>query len=167
MRRALATTLVLLAGCGGSTPGGPPVPVEGAGHHRGILTGEWEGAFQDACGARHGTIAFVLPPGHDTARGRVVLEPVRSAGCTDPVSSATRGDSVPAGMVLRLGGVTVADRSVSGWIQEYRDPERDCPVDTWFEGGLEGGDTLRGMYFAHPEVGDTVRRGTWWAVRRR
>lgn len=168
-RSAGSLGLALLLGCGGApAPAGAPVPVEGPARDVRLLHGEWAGVFLDACGARRGSMTFTLRAGRDTAWGRVVSAAAPApAGCTDPTSAATHADSTAGDMVLRLGRLVVAERSVSGWIESYRDPERNCPVDTWFEGRLEAGDTLRGMYFAHPELGDTVRRGTWWAARRR
>ncbi len=160
--------LPLLLACGGPPPAPtlPPVPVQGPRRDINLLAGEWAGQFVDSEGGRRGTIAFTLQPGRDTARGWVVTEGAPPpTGCTDPVSRAvqTRSDGRT---VLRLGGVVFAEGSIAGWLQPYPDFERGCPVDTWFEGLLVG-DTLRGMFFAHPAVGDTVRRGTWWAGRKR
>jgi hypothetical protein len=135
----------LLAGCGPPPPpAAPPVPVQGPRRDVRGLAGQWAGEFVNTPNGRRGTIAFALDPGRDTAHGWVVTE----------------------GVWLRLGRVVVADASVTGWLEPYRDFELGCPVDTWFEGRLVR-DTLRGMFFAHPATGNTVRRGTWWAARRR
>jgi hypothetical protein len=140
--------LALLTACGGSPalPPAPPVPLEGSALDIGRLEGSWVGEFLDSGGGRHGVITLTVEPGRDTAHGQMLVQ----------------GSPPPA--PLRLGRIVVAEGSVAGWIESYRDAELDCPVDTWFEGRLQR-DTLRGMFFAHPELGDSVRRGTWWAAR--
>lgn len=159
--------LALVAACGGPPPppAPPPVPVEGPRRDIRLLAGSWAGEFVNNEGGRHGTIAFTLDAERDTAHGWVIIEGAPPpAGCTDPVSSAVQAPAERQ-TVLRLGRVVVADGSIAGWLESYRDFDVGCPVDTWFEGRLER-DMLRGMFFAHPAVGDTVRRGTWWAARR-
>ena len=151
--RATLLALAALVSCGGrSDPVAGPVPVQGPSRDLRTLTGEWSGAFLSSAGDRHGVVVFALGAGRDTARGYVVVEapPARTA------AGAT---------VLRFGTVVVAEGSIAGWIHSYPDFELGCPVDTWFEGRLVG-DTLRGMFFAHPLAGDTVRQGDWWAARR-
>ncbi|HUF36829.1 MAG TPA: hypothetical protein VMN37_12815 [Gemmatimonadales bacterium] len=164
--RALAA-LALLAACGGPTPPAPPpVPVEGPRAEVRLLAGSWAGEFVNLPAGRRGTIVFTLDAGRDTAHAWVVTEGAPPpAGCTDAVSSAVRAPA-DGRTVLRLGRVVVDAGSIAGWLESYRDFELGCPVDTWFEGRLVR-DTLRGMFFAHPEAGDTVRRGTWWAARQR
>lgn len=152
MRSALLRrlpALALLAACGGqpALPPAPPVPLEGSAIDIRRLEGSWVGEFVNSGGGRHGHITLTLQPGRDTARGRVAVE----------------GESPSA--PLRFGRIVVAEGSLAGWIESYHDAELDCPVDTWFEGRLQR-DTLRGMFFAHPQLGDSVRRGTWWAARR-
>jgi hypothetical protein len=123
------------------------------------------GEFIDGHGSRRGAISLTLEAGRDTAHGRLVMEGAAPpAGCTDAVSSAVRAAGEQGPTVLRLGRIVVAEEAVAGWVESYRDLELGCPVDTWFEGRVRR-DTLRGMFFAHPQVGDTVRRGTWWAAR--
>ena len=165
-RRPRALAVLAFVACAGTPPALPPVPVEGTSHDIRLLAGEWSGQFVNRSGGRQGTIAFTLEAGRDTARGSVLIEGAPPpAGCTDAVSTATR-EPPDAQTVLRLGRVVVAGASVAGWLEPYRDFDLGCPVDAWFEGSLER-DTLRGMFFAHPTAGDTVRLGTWWAARRR
>jgi hypothetical protein len=159
--------LPLLAACGGAPPlpPAPPVPVEGLRGDIRLLAGTWAGEFVDSRGGRQGTITLTLEAGRDTAHGLLLMEGTPpAAGCTDAVSAAVQTPAGGRHTVLRLGRIVVAEGSVAGWIEPYPDLELGCPVDTWFEGLLER-DTLRGMFFAHPAAGDTVRRGTWWAAR--
>jgi hypothetical protein len=159
--------LALLAACGGPPPlpPAPPVPLEGSRGDIRALEGLWVGEFINSRGGRHGVLSLTLEAGRDTAHGRILIEGAPPpAGCTDAVTSAVQAEAGQGRTVLRLGRIVVADGSIAGWVESYRDFELGCPVDTWFEGRLLR-DTLRGMFFAHPQVGDTVRRGTWWAAR--
>jgi hypothetical protein len=154
--RAALAVLAALVGCGGRTePVAAPVPVQGPSRDLRTLTGDWSGEFLSSAGDRRGIVVFALGAGRDTAQGYVVVEAL----------PAPRPSPDDGAMVLRFGTVVVAEGSIAGWIQSYPDFELGCPVDTWFEGRMAG-DTLRGMFFAHPLAGDTVRRGTWWAARR-
>jgi hypothetical protein len=161
-------TLALLTACGGPRPlpPAPPVPLDGSRSDVRALEGTWVGEFIDSRGSRRGVISLTLEAGRDTAHGRLLMEgaPPPKAGCTDAVSSAVQAPGERGPTVLRLGRIVIAEGTVAGWVESYQDLELGCPVDTWFEGRVRR-DTLRGMFFAHPQVGDTVRRGTWWAAR--
>jgi hypothetical protein len=74
--------------------------------------------------------------------------------------------TVAGRIVLHVGPVGVAQGSVGGRLEPYRDPELGCWVDTWFEGQLHH-DTLGGMYFSRRLDGDSIRMGTWWVARQR
>ncbi len=161
-------TALALAACGrrGAVPL-PAVPVDGPEREVRSLAGSWEGEFISDAGDRRGAIVFSFPGGRDTAYGHVVFTgPAAPEGCTDAVTRATEVRP-PTRIVLTLAWVNVGAYSVGGWLQSYRDPERGCPVDTWFEGTIRG-DTLGGMYFSHPaDTAASVRLGTWWAARLR
>jgi hypothetical protein len=170
VRPGLLAALVAATACGGGRreePAGAVVPVEGAISDLRLLVGDWEGEFVSARDSRRGQIAFSLLAGRDTAYGHVTLRgPTSPPGCTDPVSSATESRRTGE-IVLALGGVNVGAPSVGGWLRPYLDPDMGCWTDTWFEGTIRG-DTLDGMYFAHPaDTAKAVRLGTWWAARRR
>jgi hypothetical protein len=160
---------VLTAACigGRSSTALPAVPVEGTARDLRWLAGDWAGEFASARDSRHGSIAFSLRAGRDTAQGQVVFTgPTPPPGCTDPISAATESRA-EAEIVLTFARVDVTDRSVAGWMRPYRDPKLGCLMDTWFEGEARG-DSLAGMYFSHPaDVAFSVRLGTWWVTRRR
>jgi hypothetical protein len=160
--------LSVLAACGGPhqpTPM-PPAPVEGPAPDLRWLAGDWVGEFASSRDGRHGSIAFSLRGGRDTAQGQVVFTgPKAPPGCTDPVSVATE-PRAEGEIVLTFARVTVTQRTVAGWMRPYRDPELGCLMDTWFEGEARG-DTLSGMYFSHPaDAAASVRLGSWWVARR-
>ncbi len=170
MRLVLVLAMLALAACAGAQRGAlrlPPVPVEGSTRDVLALAGTWRGEFVSESGGRRGFIALDFPRGRDTAYGHVVFTaPLPPPGCTDPVSVATE-PRPSAELVLTLSRVNVGGSSIGGWLASYRDPERGCPVDTWFEGTIRG-DTLGGMYFSHPaDTAASVRLGTWWAARTR
>ena len=167
--RAVALgVLTLCAGCGGPSHDAslPPVPLEGARAELRRLVGNWAGKFTNERNGRHGTIAFRLKAGEDTARGLILLERPPWPGCTDAVSEAVDG-RVTGEIELTLAEVVVGGGRVGGWVRPYRDPELKCWMDTWFEGRIRG-DTLEGMYFSNPaDTAETLRLGTWWAARQR
>lgn len=166
---AFAASVVAFAACTPPAPAPAPltdaaVQVEGKPSDLRPLAGHWTGEFHNELTGHHGTITFSLQPGRDTAYARVVPDwPAPSAGCVDPVSTATR----PAGQeefVLRLGRVGVSEGSVGGWLTPYPDPSAGCLVETWFEGLLKG-DLLEGFYSSHRADGGPLRQGTWWVRR--
>ena len=156
-------------GCGGprAEQPMPAVPVTGGRGDIRMIAGYWQGEFVSARDSRRGTIAFRLQAGRDTAYGRVVLTgPIPPPGCTDPLSAATEPREIGE-IELTLARVNVGGESVGGWLRPYPDPELGCRMDTWFEGRIDG-DTLEGLYFAHPaDTAGAMRLGTWWAARRR
>lgn len=168
MRKYLVV-LTLLAACGGprKSVAGPPVPVDGSARELRLLVGDWEGEFGSSGDSRRGEIAFSLRQVGDTAYGRVTLQgPTPPPGCTDPLAQATAPPAVGE-IQLTLGRINVGGPSVGGWLRPYRDPERGCWMDTWFEGVIRG-DSLDGMYFSRPsDSAGSVRLGTWWVARRR
>jgi len=160
------TTII---GCGSRPPETPPlapVRVEGSELDIGELAGEWEGEFHNASTGRRGTISFSLRRANETAYGPVVMTTALPfPACTDPLSTAVHSP-LEARIALSVATIGVGGRSVGGWLQPYRDPERGCWVDTWFEGRFRD-DTLGGRYFSHPADGEAVLRGTWWVTRTR
>lgn len=159
---ALATFL----GCGHAAPPEPvwPIAVEGAPRDVRPLAGEWRGEFLDQSTHRSGTILFRLHDG--TGEGSVTFTtPTPALACPNPIGEST-ADRDRGRTVLRIARLAVDAGSVGGSLASYRDPERNCWVDTWFMGRLLG-DRLEGSFFVHPSVGDTIRAGSWWAARRR
>jgi len=152
-RGALLPLAAALA-CGGhASPPLSPVPVEGPAREVRALAGHWQGRFENTVAGRTGTIIFLLDPDQRTAQGSVSFPGPAAAGRTGLT-------------VVRIGRLVVDQGSVAGWLESYRDAERNCLLETWFEGTRQA-DTIRGAFFAHPSVGDTIQMGRWWAARAR
>lgn len=165
MRPAVIASLVLAAACA-SNPAPVPV-VAGSSGDLNRLAGEWVGEYSSTQTGRSGSITFRLAGGTDSAWGDVVMIP---AGHHEPVQpmAITGADGrtvMPASQLLTIRFVQVVGGTVSGALDQYRDPECGCGVYTTFSGRLSNGvieGEFASRHSSHP--------GTWtgrWQVRRR
>ena len=161
-----ALLLAAALACGGHAPPPlAPVQVEGASREVRALEGRWEGRFENTVAGRSGTIAFHLDPGSRTGRGSVAFVGTGRAPVSDAELGHPESRAQGAGRtVLPIGRLVVDRGSVAGWLESYRDAERGCVLETRFEGTREA-DTIRGAFFAHPALGDTIQVGQWWAAK--
>lgn len=161
-----ALLLAAAVACGGHAPPPlTPVPVEGASREVRALEGRWEGRFENTVAGRSGTITFSLDPGSRTGRGSVVFAaPVPAPVAAEELGHPESRAQATGRTVLPIGRLVVDQGSVAGWLESYRDAERGCLLETWFEGTRQA-DTVRGAFFAHPTLGDTIQVGRWWAAR--
>jgi hypothetical protein len=166
----LRWTLSLLAlpagACGSHAPPEPvaPVTVEGNPADVRALAGQWQGEYIDPSNQRSGKIEFHLPPEGTTGYGSVTFTTPQAVPICSELTRSQPAPSEPVPTVLRIARLAVDRGSISGSLAPYRDEQRRCWVDTWFEGRLIR-DRLEGTFFAHPTATDTVRAGTWWATR--
>ena len=158
--------LLLAAAC--SAPRMPeplsPVTVEGNAADVRALAGYWRGEYLDTDNHRSGEIEFRLPSEGTTGYGSITFTtPQAVPGCSE-LTESQPASVEPRRTVLGIGRLAVNRGSIGGWLEPYRDEQRHCWVDTWFTGRLIK-DRLEGTFFAHPTTTDTVRTGTWWAIR--
>ena len=155
--------LLALAGCR-MTPAGAPIPLEGSASEVAALAGTWTGRYRSDRGGGHGTIAFTLGAGTDTAHGRVDM--------TFAPALALYGESAVRELprqpctAIDIAVVRVADGSIRGTLAPYWNPACDCRAVSVFEGRLTGGQ-LGGTFVTTREGGDAALSTGRWQVERK
>ena len=115
----------------------PPVQLEATPADLELLTGEWSGEYDSATLGRHGTIEFKLMAGREQASGDVVMVPQGSA---QPYQRATLehpppgADGLPEARILTIRFVRASGGAISGMLDPYWDPDRNCTARTVFSG---------------------------------
>lgn len=163
MSRAIAVMLagmLLIPACRAAPPGGP-VPVEGAPAE---LAGDWSGSYRRDDGEGRGTIAFLLRPGTDTARGQVEM--------TFAPALRIYGDEAERCDLARrpcttidIAVVRVAGDTVRGTLAPYWHPGCDCRAVSEFTGAIAGAQ-ISGRFVTRRESGGTeIGAGSWSVTR--
>jgi hypothetical protein len=155
--------LLALAACR-TAPAGGPVPLEGPEPELAALAGAWSGGYRSARGGGHGTIAFHLEAGADTARGQVemtfapALELYREQveACELPRRPCTTID---------IAVIRVADGTIRGTLAPYWNPACDCRTVSVFE-GRRTGERIAGSFVTRREGGEAVLSTGRWQVER-
>jgi hypothetical protein len=157
-----------------------PVTVSGDSGGRASLAGKWTGEYQSTATGRSGSIVFNLSPAGDAATGDVVMiprgygkalvpyaEPGTGAGAVGSTPTPTTNPQpATVSQVLTIRLVRVAGDSVSGVLDSYRDPECNCPVQTTFDGTMNG-DTIEGTFTTRGRQSNAPQTGTWRVKRGR
>jgi hypothetical protein len=165
---ATLTGLIVSAGCASVSP---PIRLVGSDAEIRALAGEWSGEYvSDGVHSRRGSISFTLIAGEGDAHGDVLMIPEgftnayeRYRGQPGPPSALSPHQ---ASETLTVQFVRVGDGQVSGVIDPYWDPDRECEASTTFEGRvreLEIEGTFRSTY--SKPLAETT--GHWKVTRRR
>ena len=169
--RAVAVTLawgvgVLVASCA-SIP--PPIRLDANAGARELLVGDWVGEYvADEVDGRRGTIAFRLRERDDFAHGEVRMQP---SGSREPHARAERSNPVsgksapPVAEWLTIRVVRGHDRSFSGELDSYWDPDRECRARTTFL-GTSNADGIVGTFETVYDAPIARTFGRWWIRRR-
>jgi len=170
MRRLQALSLVIglaSTGCMYKPPAIPIVP-EQVGLE--ALVGEWTGDYAgDDEYERSGRITFTLIAGEDHAHGDVLLVPSGNRKAyeryQDTLSTRPEANRRPS-EALRIRFVRVFGGGVSGLLDPYWDPDRNCRVSTTFVGDLRG-DVIQGTFRSHFSDFGREATGHWRVTRAR
>ena len=164
---ATLAAVALTAGCSYVSP---PIRLDGRGAEIQAMAGEWSGDYNvDGRFARHGSIWFKLAAGEDHAHGNVLMIP---QGFSRPYeryhggSPAMPGTWVPRpaeGLTIRF--VRVGDGLVSGMLEPYWDPDRECPAETTFRGQFTGRNTITGTFRSTYSKAVLPTIGRWRVTR--
>ncbi len=139
----------------------PPVPVTGDPEARGVLAGEWSGSYQGRESGRSGSLFFRLGAGADTARGDVLMAPVARM---HPAVETEEWEREVASPLLTIRFVRAEGNLVYGRLDEYRDPQCGCLLQTTFTGRIEGNEIEGTFTTLHIDSGQR-HSGTWNARR--
>ena len=147
-----------------------PITVAGDTGDLASLAGKWTGDYSSAATGRSGSIVFNLSPSGDAANGDVVMVPRGYGKPLVPYSANTTAggtmQNTNTSQVLTIKLVRVSGDTVSGFLDAYRDPSCDCPVQTTFMGRLSG-DTIDGTFTTRGSPSNTPQTGTWRVKRTR
>jgi hypothetical protein len=134
-----------------------------------ILAGDWRGEYESAALGRRGQIEFRLKAGTDEAYGDVTMIP---AGDVRPYRSDSHRESQPSGYqmpspeLLTIKFIRAADGFVTGMLERYWDPDRQCFATTVFRGHVRVG-TVDGTFTTIFECGTGEASGIWRASKKR
>lgn len=145
----------------------PPVALDATPADLEGLAGEWEGEYSSAALGRTGTIAFRLDARSDEAFGDVVMTP---RGAQRPYVSLPHEESPRAGWppmseALTIKFVRANHGAITGMLDRYWDPDRNCFALTTFRGNLAVG-TVDGTFTTAFECGTGTATGTWKITRK-
>lgn len=140
-----------------------PVPLEGNRASLAALAGEWAGSYVGRESGRSGSIIFVLEADGGAAAGDVLMIPRRLYQRSDTGEApAVREVTWPEAIGIRF--VHVESEGLYGLLDEYRDPECGCRLETSFRGSLTG-DRIEGTFLTRHLDGGEQHSGTWHVER--
>lgn len=147
----------------------PVVGIEGSRADLELLAGEWQGEYTGGPRGRCGSIWFKLVAGEDHAHGDVLMIPEGSDRPYQPYrhEAPGPGDRVfeRSPRVLTIRFVRAAAGTVSGTLDPYWDPDRQCQASTTFRGFVRAG-TIEGTFSSICEGGVGYTTGRWKATRK-
>ena len=160
--RALALLLVT-AGC---TPM-PTVALQATPADLEILAGNWVGEYESAALGRRGRIEFKLKAGTDEAFGDVLMVPHGRQAPYErqPYQYAEDHPTIHASELLTIRFIRASNGSLTGTLDRYWDPDRNCFANTSFRGSVGKG-VVDGTFRTTFECGAGEATGTWSASRK-
>lgn len=153
---------VLIAAC---APAITKTPVSGTPSATARLVGEWHGDYHSVESGRHGTIAFLLKAGADTAEGDVIMEPAGESDPSTPNAPASWDALRATHQPLSIRFVFVSNDEVTGALNPYRDPNCGCTLSTTFRGRLRG-DVIEGTFRSEGDGFHHLPQSGRWRVKR-
>jgi hypothetical protein len=161
-RTLIVSATALLAAC---TPAIMKTPVSGMPTATARLVGEWHGDYSGIESGRHGTIAFLLRAGADTAEGDVIMEAGGESDPSAPNAPASWDALRATHQPLSIRFVFVSNDEVSGALNPYRDPNCGCTLTTTFRGTLRG-DVIEGTFRSEGDGFHHLPQSGRWRVKR-
>ena len=163
--RSFTMTILLLAAVA-CAPRLPPVALEGSSADLAQLVGEWSGDYvSDATTKAGGSIAFTLMGTEEIAYGDVLMirrGALRPFGRFDPDRPVLPNASLQS---LTILVVRAHDGFLTGELDPYWDPDRECRAVTVFTGRIRG-NTIVGTYETTYRGPFARQTGTWRVVRK-
>jgi hypothetical protein len=133
-----------------------------------MLAGQWKGEYRSAALGRSGTIEFELDAGTDEAFGAVRMLPraPERLGYQAPAYRGAPDVAAPAEAteLLTIRFIRAIDGSITGMLDRYWDPDRNCFATTVFRGYVGIG-VVEGTFRTTFESGVGEATGEWRAAR--
>ncbi len=134
-----------------------------------VLAGRWAGEYSSAALGRRGSIEFELSAAEGQARGGVVMTPQNSSRPYAPASLGRPSDTSttqPASQLLTIRFVRASSGEISGMLDPYWDPDRNCEAMSVFRGYLAK-DAIEGTFTTRFDCGAGEASGTWRVTKQR
>ncbi len=166
-RAALTASLAVLFANTGCSLTMRPVHVAASHIQWEALAGEWRGTYRMDGYDRHGTIAFKLAAIEEQASGEVLMIPERTGWpytMNGPMQGPPSGRMEPRTQLLTIRFVEAADGTVSGTMDPYWDPDRQCTAHATFTGLIDG-NSVSGSVNSVCDDNVRVLHGRWRARR--
>lgn len=113
--------------------------------------GTWEGTYQSDITGRAGMIQFFISAADDSAHGLIVMIPRGWGKGVARADSQAQHDRPDLLHEVRFHSMRISGQRVEGTVEQYRDPDCGCDLETSFKGELTG-DRISGI-FTSREVG--------------
>ena len=132
-----------------------------------ILAGEWAGEYASAALGRHGLIEFKLKAGTDEAYGDVLMIPRdrQIPYQRHRYEEATYVASMDPSELLTIRFIRASNGTLTGMLDRYWDPDRNCFANTTFTGNVALG-IVEGVFKTRFECGAGEATGTWSAKKK-
>ena len=153
---------VVIVGACATNP--PPFPVEGDSRSLTNLAGEWSGSYAGNESGRSGSIVFRLEADADTAFGDVLMIPRNSERARDGSNVDGRHPRVDPPQPIAIRFMEAQADSVRGQLDDYRDPDCGCRLQTVFRGQVTA-DRIQGTFQTWHLEGGERQSGTWHVER--
>lgn len=145
-----------------SACGLPPVHLDATPGDMEMLAGDWKGDYNSPALGRRGTIEFRLSANGGQASGAVVMTP---QGSTRPYESHSLGREVDGSrlastQLLTIQFVRSSSGEITGKLDRYWDPDRNCEASTTFRGYHAKG-VIEGTFTTAFDCGAGTASGTW------
>jgi hypothetical protein len=140
----------------------PPVHLDATPGDMEILVGQWKGDYNSPALGRRGTIEFKLEAGEGQAYGAVVMTPQGAGRPYEPNSLGreAEGARMPSTQLLTIRFVRAASGEITGMLDTYWDPDRNCQATTRFRGYHAKG-VIEGTFSTTFDCGTGEASGTW------
>ena len=140
----------------------PPVHLDATPGDMEILAGQWKGDYNSPALGRRGTIEFKLEAGAGQAYGAVVMTPQGAGRPYEPnsLSREAEGARMASSQLLTIRFVRAASGEITGMLDTYFDPDRNCQATTRFRGYHAKG-VIEGTFTTMFDCGAGEATGAW------
>jgi hypothetical protein len=164
MNVSVLLVVLLTSGCAFM----PPVRLEGTPADLEMLSGQWNGEYTSPALGRRGSIEFKLVAGQNQASGSVLMIPQASGrpyerGSLEHPPESSGGQ--PSSQLLTIRFVRASAGTISGMLDPYWDPDRNCEARTVFNGNLIER-TIEGTFTTTFDCGAGEASGRWHVTRK-